>query len=179
MTTTTALETGVWTIDPVHSSIEFWVRHLVVSKVRGLFPTVGGTITVGANGTGSVEAEIDVASINTGNAQRDEHLKSPQFFDAGAYPKASFISTALRPEGERYVLDGQFTLKGVTKPISLDLDFYGVSEGMGGGPVAGFEASVVLSRKDFGIDIDMPMQSGGAVIGDKVSVTINVEAVRQ
>jgi polyisoprenoid-binding protein YceI len=176
---TTGLSAGTWTIDPVHSSIGFSVRHLMVSKVRGTFATFGGAITVADDGTPSVTAEIAVDSVSTNNEQRDAHIKSADFFDVDKHPTATFTSSMVRDNGDRYVLDGDLTLKGVTRPVSLDVEFYGVNPGMGHGEVAGFEASVVLNRKDFGIDIDMPLETGGAVVGDKVTVTIEIEALKQ
>lgn len=178
-TVTSALSVGTWAIDPVHSSVGFSVRHLMVSKVRGVFDTFSGAITVAEDGTPSVHAEIAVDSVNTRNEQRDGHLKSADFFDAEKHPVATFSSTAVRQDGDGYVVDGDFTLKGVTRPISLNLDFNGVNPGMGHGEVAGFEASVVLNRKDFGIDIDMPLETSGAVVGDKVTITLEIEALRQ
>jgi polyisoprenoid-binding protein YceI len=177
--TTTGLSAGTWAIDPVHSSIGFSVRHLMVSKVRGTFGTFTGAITVGDDGVPSVTAEIAVDSVNTNNEQRDAHIKSADFFGVEAHPTATFTSTGVRANGDRYVLDGDLTLKGVTKPVSLDLEYHGVNPGMGHGEVAGFEASVVLNRKDFGIDIDMPLETGGVVVGDKVTVTIEIEALKQ
>jgi polyisoprenoid-binding protein YceI len=176
---TTGLSAGTWTIDPVHSSIGFSVRHLMVSKVRGRFDKFSGAITVAGDGTPSVTAEIAVDSVSTNNEQRDAHVKSADFFDVDKYPTATFASTGVRDNGDRYVLDGDLTLKGVTKPVSLDLEFNGVNPGMGHGEVAGFGASVVLNRKDFGIDINMPLESGGAVVGDKVTLTIEIEALKQ
>ena len=177
--TATDLGTGTWAIDPVHSSISFSVRHLVVSKVRGTFGTFAGAITIAEDDSPAVTAEIDVASVNTGNEQRDAHIKSADFFDVEKYPTATFRSTGVHAKGDDYVLDGEFTLKGVTKPISLTLEFNGTNPGMGHGAVAGFEASVVLNRKDFGIDIDMPLETGCAVVGDKVTITLEIEALRQ
>ncbi|HWT48177.1 MAG TPA: YceI family protein, partial [Mycobacterium sp.] len=124
-------------------------------------------------------AEIAVDSVRTGNEQRDAHIKSADFFDVDKYPAATFTSTGVRNNGDRFVLAGDLTLKGVTKPVGLNLEFYGVNPGMGHGQVAGFEASVVLNRKDFGIDIDMPLETGGALVGDKVTITIEVEALKQ
>jgi len=175
----TQLTAGTWAIDPVHSSIAFSVRHLVVSKVRGTFESFSGAVVVAEDGTPSVSAEIAVDSVHTGNEQRDGHIKSADFFDVEKYPTATFVSTGVRADGGDYVLDGDFTLKGVTKPIELKLAFNGVNPGMGHGEVAGFEASVVLNRKDFGIDIDMPLETGGAVVGDKVTITLEVEALKQ
>jgi polyisoprenoid-binding protein YceI len=178
-TATTQLAAGTWAIDPVHSSISFSVRHLMVSKVRGTFQNFSGAIVVAEDGTPSVTAEIAVDSINTNNEQRDAHVKAADFFDAEKYPTATFRSTTVRANGDNYVLDGEFTLKGVTKQVSLDLEFNGVNPGMGHGEVAGFEATVVLNRKDFGIDIDMPLETGGAVVGDKVTITLEIEALKQ
>ena len=178
-TGTTQLGAGTWAIDPVHSSIGFSVRHLMVSKVRGNFENFSGAIVVGDDGSASVTAEIAVDSINTHNDQRDAHIKSADFFDVDNFPTATFTSTGVRANGDSYVLEGDFTLKGITKPISLDLEFNGVNPGMGHGEVAGFEASVVLNRKDFGIDIDMPLETGGAVVGDKITITLEIEALKQ
>ncbi|OBA77263.1 hypothetical protein A5641_18695 [Mycobacterium sp. 1554424.7] len=178
-TATTQVTSGTWAIDPAHSSINFSVRHLMVSKVRGAFDNLSGAIVVADDGTPSVRAEIAVDSVNTGNGQRDAHLKSPDFFDADKYPVATFTSSSVESNGDSYVLRGDLTLKGVTKPVALDLEFNGVNPGMGHGEVAGFEASVVLHRKDFGIDIDLPLETGGAVVGDKVTVTLEIEAVKQ
>ncbi|MFI2840621.1 YceI family protein [Mycolicibacterium sp. PDY-3] len=181
MTTAAAtdLTAGTWAIDPVHSSVNFSVRHLMVSKVRGTFDSVAGAITVAEDGIPSVTATIDIASINTRNEQRDAHLKAPDFFDADQFPTATFTSTGVRADGDDYVLDGEFTLKGATLPVALNLRFNGVNPGMGHGAVAGFEASVVLNRKDFGIDFDAPLETGGAVVGDKVTVTLEIEALKQ
>jgi polyisoprenoid-binding protein YceI len=178
-TSTAQLSAGTWAIDPVHSSVAFSVRHLLVSKVRGHFDTFSGAVVVGEDGTPSVTAEIAVDSVDTRNEQRDAHLKSAEYFDAETYPTATFTSTGVRQDGDHYVLDGDFTLKGVTRPVSLELDFNGTNPGMGHGEVAGFTASVVLNRKDFGIDIDMPLETGGTVVGDKVTITLEIEALKQ
>ena len=178
-TATSQLSTGTWAIDPVHSSVGFSVRHLVVSKVRGEFETFSGAITIAEDGTPSVQAEVSVESINTRNEQRDGHLKSADFFDAEKYPLATFTSTAVREDGDGYAVDGDFTLKGITRPVTLKLEFNGVNPGMGHGEVAGFEASVVLNRKDFGITLDMPLETGGSVVGDKVTITLEIEALKQ
>ena len=173
------LAPGTWTIDPVHSTVGFSVRHLMVSKVRGTFETFAGAITVAEDGTPSVQATIDVTSIDTGNADRDAHIRSADFFDAEKYPEATFVSTSVDADGEDYVVHGDFTLKGVTKPVDLKLEFNGVNPGMGHGPVAGFEATTVINRKDFGIDIEMPLETGGTVVGDKITITLEIEAGQQ
>jgi polyisoprenoid-binding protein YceI len=180
MTTATAtlpdLTAGTWAIDTVHSAVGFSVRHLMVSKVRGTFNDFTGAITVAEDGTAAVTAEIQVASIDTKNTDRDAHIKSADFFDAEQYPTATFTSTAVRAKGDDYVVEGEFTLHGVTRPVELALEFNGVNPGMGNGPVAGFEATTVLNRKDFGITIDMPLEGGGAVVGDKITITLEIEA---
>ena len=152
----------------------------MVSKVRGKFDAFSGAIVVGEDGTASVRAEIAVDSVNTGNDQRDAHVNSADFFDVEKYPVATFTSRAVEPNGNNYVLHGELSLKGVTRPVALDLEFYGANPGMGHGEVSQLEeASVVLNRKDFGIDIDLPLETGGAVVGDKVTITLEVEAVKQ
>jgi polyisoprenoid-binding protein YceI len=176
---TTQLSAGTWAIDLVHSSINFTVRHLMVGKIHGRFDQFSGAITIAEDGTPSVSAEIDVNSIDTGNEQREAHIKAPDFFDVEHFPTATFVSTAVRPDGENYLLDGDFTLKGVTKPVSMKLAFNGVSPGMGRGEVAGFDASVVLSRKDFGVGPELPLEGGGTVVGDKVTITLAIEALKQ
>lgn len=170
------LPAGTWTIDPVHSTVGFSVRHMMVSKVRGKFETFTGAITVAEDGTPSVQATIEVNSINTGNNDRDNHVRSADFFDAAQYPEATFVSTGVDADGDDYVVHGDFTLKGVTKPVDLKLEFNGVNPGMGQGPVAGFEASTVINRKDFGVDLEMPLETGGTVVGDKITITLEIEA---
>jgi polyisoprenoid-binding protein YceI len=151
----------------------------MVSKVRGAFDTFSGTVVVDEDGAPSVTAEIAVDSLNTRNEQRDAHVRSADYFDAEKYPTATFVSTGVRSNGDTFLLDGDFTLKGVARPVTLELEFNGVSPGMGHGEVAGFEASVVLNRKDFGIDLDMPLETGGTVVGDKITITLEIEALKQ
>ncbi|TFI41628.1 polyisoprenoid-binding protein [Rhodococcus sp. 1R11] len=179
MTTAIALPeltAGTWAIDPTHSTVGFTVRHLVVSKVRGRFQNFSGTVTVAADGTPSVDAVIDVTSITTDNEQRDGHLKTADFFEVEKFPTATFKSTSVKADGGDFVVTGDFTLHGVTKSIDLKLEFNGVNAGMGNGPVAGFEASTTINRKDFGISIDMPLEGGGAVVGDKIALNLDIEA---
>ena len=173
------LSARTWAIDPIHSSINFSVRHLMVGKIHGRFDQFSGAITVAEDGTPSVVAEVDVDSIDTGNEQREAHIKAADFFDVAQFPTATFLSTAVRADGDDYVLEGDFTLKGVTKPVTMTLVFNGLNPGMGRGEVAGFEASVVLSRKDFGVGPELPLDGGGAVVGDKITVTLAIEALKQ
>ncbi|MBF6339982.1 YceI family protein [Nocardia abscessus] len=173
--TTNALTAGTWAIDPAHSTLGFSVRHLMVSKVRGRFTDFSGKLVIGEDGSASAEAEIRVESVTTDNEQRDAHLRTADFFQAEQFPVATFKSTGFRVNGEDFVVDGEFTIRGVTKPVSLEVEFLGVNLGMGHGPVAGFEAKTVINRRDFGITIDMPLPDGGAVIGDKITLTLEVE----
>jgi polyisoprenoid-binding protein YceI/predicted dinucleotide-binding enzyme len=172
------LKPGTWAIDPAHSSITFSVRHLMVSKVRGRFSEFSGLITVPDNGIPSVSANVAVGSVDTGNKERDRHVRAADFFDVENFPTATFTSTGLREDSDKYALDGEFSLRGITKPITLTLEFFGVSPGMGKGEVAGFEAKVALSRKDFGVLIDTPIIGGSAVLGDTVDITIDVEGLK-
>ncbi|WP_127784419.1 YceI family protein [Rhodococcus sp. X156] len=179
MTSTLALpdlSVGTWTIDPTHSSVSFSVRHLMVSKVRGSFHTFSGTIEVPAEGTPTVSAEIAVDSFDTGNAQRDGHVRSADFMEVDKYPTITFRSTGVQGSGSEFTLVGDLTIHGVTKSVELAVEFNGVSPGMGNGPVAGFEASTEISRSAFGIDMEMPLEGGGVVLGDKVKITIEIEA---
>ncbi|UGT58229.1 YceI family protein [Nocardia asteroides] len=176
---TNGLTAGTWAIDPSHSTVGFSVRHLMVSKVRGRFTDFDGALVIGEDGTASATAEIRVDSLTTDNAQRDGHLRTADFFHAEQFPVMTFKSTAFRGEGNDFVVDGEFTVRGNTKPVTLEVEFLGVNAGMGNGPVAGFEAKTVVSRRDFGLDIDMPLPDGGAVIGDKITLTLEIEAVLQ
>lgn len=169
-TTNPVLAAGTWTIDPVHSDITFSVRHLGVSKVRGSFTDFSGEITVAEDGTPSVSATIDVASVDTRNDQRDTHLRSADFFDTDNHPKATYRSTAVRPEGDDYLVEGELKLHGVTRPVALSLSLEGVGAGVQGGSVAGFEASAEINRSDFGIT------GGAGLVGEKVTLTFNIEA---
>src|SRR5271156_5433938 len=170
------MEPGIWTIDPLHSSITFAIRHLMVGKVRGRFSEFSGSITLPDTGIPSLSTTIDVGSVDTGNPDRDHHVRAADFFDVENFPTATFTSTGMREDNDKYALDGEFCLRGVTKPITLRLDFFGVSPGMGKGEVAGFEATVALSRKDFGVLTDTPIIGGGTLLGDTVDITIEVEA---
>ena len=178
-TAATGLTAGTWAIDPSHSTVGFSVRHLMVSKVRGRFTDFDGKLVINEDGTASAEAEIRVSSVTTDNEQRDAHLRTADFFHAEQFPTATFKSTGFRVNGENFVVDGDFTFHGVTKPVSLDVEYLGTNEGMGNGPVAGFEASTVVNRRDFGLTIDMPLANGGAVVGDKINLNLEIEVALQ
>jgi polyisoprenoid-binding protein YceI len=170
--------TGTWTIDPVHSDVSFSVRHMMVSKVKGRFGSFSGTIVTAENPyASSVTAEIDLTSIDTNNAQRDEHVRSADFFEVEKYPTMTFTSTSLEAAGEDFVLHGDLSLKGHTKNLPLKLELNGVGPDAYGGTRIGFSATTEISRKEFGVDIDMPMDGGGVVVGDKIAISLEIEAV--
>jgi len=173
MTDNTEIVAGTWTIDPSHSEVGFTVRHLM-SKVRGQFTTFEGTLTTGAAlGETGAQATIDLNSINTRDEQRDGHLRSADFFDVENHGHMTFKSTSFN--GEKAT--GDLTIKGVTKPVELEVEFLGVDKDPWGGTRVGFEASGEISRKDFGVDFNIPLDGGKVLIGDKVNITLAVEAV--
>lgn len=167
---------GTWTIDPVHSEVTFVTRHLGVSKVRGQFTNFEGQIVTGENdiALSSVTATIQADSIHTKNEQRDEHVKGEEFLDVANYPTLSFRSTGVRAAGEDYVVDGELTIHGVTKPVSLQAELGGFGDGMTeGSKVIGVEASTEINRSDFGVATQFPT----AVVADKVKIILDIEAV--
>lgn len=171
---------GTWALDPSHSEVSFTVRHLMVSKVRGTFTGFSGTITVGQDLTASsVTASVDLATINTRDDRRDAHLRSADFFETDKHPTMTYKSTAVRAEGDGFVVDGDLTLHGVTRSVPLTLEFNGVGRDPWGGTRAGFSAEGEINRRDFGIDITMPLDGGGVVVGDKVTVHLEIEAILQ
>ena len=169
---------GTWTIDATHSDVSFSVRHMMVSKVKGRFGSFSGSIVTAPNPADStVTAEIDLSSIDTNNAQRDGHVRSADFFEVEKYPSMTFTSTSLEGAGEDYLVRGDLTLKGITKNIALKVELNGIGPDAYGGTRAGFTVTTEISRKEFGVDIDMPMDGGGVVIGDKITITLEIEAV--
>jgi polyisoprenoid-binding protein YceI len=169
---------GTWTIDPSHSSVEFVVRHLMVAKVRGRFSDFSGTIHVGDTPeTSSVEVSISPASISTGDPQRDGHLQSADFFEVEQFPTAGFRSTAVRPVRGGYAVDGELTVRDVTRPVTLDLEYQGSITDPFGNDKAVFSASTEIDREDFGITWNQALESGGVLVGKKAKIEIEVEAV--
>jgi polyisoprenoid-binding protein YceI len=174
------LVAGTWAIDLAHSDVSFSVRHMMVSKVRGHFTRFEGDILVGEDQlASSVAAKIDVSSIDTRDEGRDNHLRSADFFDLEKYPTITYQSTGVRQDGDGFVVHGDLTLHGVTRPVDLQLEVNGVSPDPYGGTRAGFSATTEISRKDFGIDLQMPLDGGGVVVGDKIQISLEVEAVLQ
>jgi polyisoprenoid-binding protein YceI len=179
--TTTAIPgylAGTWDIDPVHSDVSFTVRHMMVSKVRGRFTTFSGEIVTGEEVTdSSVTASIDAASVDTGNAMRDNDLRSAHFFDVENHPEWTFRSTGVRADGDGLVVDGDLTIKGVTRAVPLAVEMNGVGPDGGGGTRAGFSATTTIDRNDFGVNVTLPLDGGGVVVSDNVQISLEIEAV--
>ena len=178
MTTTTNSD---WNIDPVHSGINFSVRHMVVSKVRGHFTKYSGTLTIDdADLTRSVvEATIDAASIDTGTAQRDTHLRSPDFLDVERFPEIRFRGTRIdKVADDRYHLVGDLTIRDVTREVSLEVEYGGQAKDPWGNARIGFVAKATLDRKDFGLLWNQVLEAGGVLVGDRVDIELEVQAVR-
>lgn len=168
---------GTWAIDPTHSEVGFQVRHLGISKVKGKFETFQGTITTtDAPGETTVDATVEVASVNTNQAQRDEHLRTSDFFLAEEHPTFSFRGTGVRAEGDDLVVTGDLTLRGVTKPVDFTVDFGGVTVDGYGNKKLGLEAEATINRHDFGVAWNAPTEAGGLTLGDKVKIQLDVQA---
>ena len=178
-TTLAGLTTGTWTIDSSHTEVGFVVRHMMVSKVKGRFSKVEGTITVAENVLeSSVQATVPAASIDTRDENRDNHLRSADFFDAETYPELTFVSTGIRADGDDFLLDGDLTIKGVTRPVTFELEYNGAAANplANGAPAAGFSAETEISRKDFGLEWNVALETGGVLVGDKVKLVLEIEA---
>ena len=171
---------GTWKADPVHSEVAFSVRHLMISKTRGRFTGYDVTIVTTEDLLGSsVTATIDLASIDTGHAMRDNHLRTADYLEVEKYPTMSYRSTGIRRSDDGWVIDGELTLHGVTRQVPLAVEVNGFGSDQWGGQRAGFSATAAISRRDFGIDISVPLEAGGVVVADKVSISLEIQAVLQ
>jgi len=171
---------GTYKLDPGHSDVAFTVRHMMVSKVRGHFTKVEADIVLAPNPLdSSATATIDPNSIDTNNPTRDDDLRSANFFEVDKYPTISYRSTGLRHTADGFDLDGELTIHGVTRPVTLALDVHGFTKDVYGGFRAGFSATGEIDRKKFDITTNIPMDGGGVVIGDTIQLFIEVEAILQ
>jgi polyisoprenoid-binding protein YceI len=173
---------STWAIDPAHSTVEFAVKHLMVSTVKGRFRDFSGTLQIdeAAPERSVVEAEIDVASVDTGVEMRDNDLRSENFFAADRYPKMHFRSRSIElVTGGRWKMEGDLTIRDTTRPVSLEVEFEGRGADPWGGERAGFSASSSISRKDFGVNWNALIETGGVAVGDTVRINLNIEVVRQ
>jgi polyisoprenoid-binding protein YceI len=173
---------GTWAIDPVHSEVGFSARHFGVSKVKGRFDKFEGSFVTGEDPlASSVTATIDVTSINTNQEQRDAHIRSADFFDAEKHPTLAFVSTGIKDEGGEYLLEGDLTIRGTTKPVVLKLELNGFGPDPYGGTRAGFTATTEINRHDFGVSFNGPIPGvpGGVIVSDKIGITLEIEGVLQ
>ncbi|GAA1751699.1 YceI family protein [Nostocoides vanveenii] len=170
------LPTGTWAVDASHTEVGFVARHLMVTKVRGSFPEVSGTVTVAEDVTAStVDVTVGMASVDTRSADRDAHLRSADFFDVENYPTMRFVSTSF--DGEE--LSGELTIKDVTKPVTFEVDFNGVQADPWGNTKAGFEAETEINRKDWGLAWNAAIEGGGVLVSEKIKIVLDVQLLKQ
>ena len=173
------LPSGPWSIDAAHSNVEFTVRHLGISKVRGRFNDFDASVELGRTPQDTkVSAVVDLSSVDTNNPDRDAHLRSTDFFDLETHPRMTFESSAVRPSGDGWVLAGDLTINGTTEPIAFDVEFHGAETyPMDAKVHAGFSATGSLSRKAYGVDFEIPLGADKVAIGDKVSIELEIQLV--
>jgi polyisoprenoid-binding protein YceI len=170
---------GSYAIDPSHTNVTFWVRHLGLSKVRGRFASFEGDVVVAEDPTASsVSVAIDAASIDTRDATRDDHLRSGDFFDVDRHPTLRYRSTGVRQEGDQWHVDGELTIRDVTRRVPLRVTFEGVGTDPWGGQRAAFTAEAEINREEFGLTWNQALETGGVLVGRTIKVEIEVEAVR-
>lgn len=174
------MQNSTWAIDPSHSEIQFKVKHLVITTVTGNFKEFKGSVEANDDFDGaSINFEASVESINTNNEQRDEHLKSADFFDAEQFPSLSFQSTVFTKNDETYNLMGNLTLKGITLPINLAVEYNGIATDPWGNIKAGFELTGKLNRKDYGLSWNTITEAGGALVSEEIKLIANIQLVKQ
>ena len=172
---------GKWAVDATHSRIGFVARHLMVTKVRGSFRDYTAEIVVADDPLEStVKVDVEMDSIDTGNADRDGHLRTNDFFDVPEYPTMSLVSTGFTPVDEsEFKLHADLTVRGVTRPVTFDVEFEGVAKDPWGGTRAGFSATTTINRKDWGIEWNAPLETGGVLVSDKVAIELDIELVKE
>ena len=172
---------GTYVLDESHTHVGFVARHLVVAKTRGRFASFRGTVSIGDDPfTSSVDVEIDAASVDTRDERRDEHLRSPDFFDTAGHPTLRYHSTGVRAAAHgRFVLDGELTVRDVTRPVALTVEFDGAVTDPWGGTRAAFSAKAEVNREDFGLTWNQALEGGGVLVGKTVTIEIEAEAILQ
>lgn len=173
--------TGTWTIDPTHTRLGFTARHAMVTKVRGAFTEFEGTLTLdGANVDAStINLTAQMASIDTGNADRDGHVKGEDFFDVEKFPTMTFASTGVKQtDDDEFILVGDLTIKGVSRPVEIEVELDGIVTDPWGNTRAGFEGEAEISRKDFGLTWNVPLDGGGVLVSDKIKIQLDVSATK-
>lgn len=178
--TITKPEAGTWTLDPTHTRIGFVARHLIAAKVRGQFESFAGTVEVAEDLTQSkIEVSIDTESVNTGTTDRDNHLRSGDFFDVENFPTMKFTSTKIEELGEgKYEITGDLTIKDVTKPVTLDTTYLGIINDPWGNAKAMLEASAKINREDWGLTWNAPLEAGGVLVSKEVTIELEVQAAK-
>jgi polyisoprenoid-binding protein YceI len=173
--------TRTYAIDPAHTTTAFVVRHMMIAKVRGHFNAVTGSIVLGPAGNvpASIEATVDVASIDTREPQRDGHLKSADFLDAEKFPQLTFRSTRIEGSGDAFRVYGDLTIHGTTREVAFETTFEGAGTDPWGNARVGYEATAKISRKDFGLNWNQALETGGVLVGDEVRIELSVEATAQ
>lgn len=181
MTSVQTQQNQTYTLDPTHSTVEFVVRHMMISKVRGRFAGFTGRIDVapGSDLPAAVSATIDAASVDTREEQRDAHLRSGDFFDAQAFPSLTFESTRIEGSPQDFKIYGKLSIHGVTKDVVLDAEFEGSGNDPWGGQRVAYSARTTINRKDFGLNWNAALEAGGVLVSDEVKIELNVQAVLQ
>ena len=171
-----------WLIDDTHTHLGFSVKHMMVATVRGRFTKYRGTVSIDPKdfARSTFEGEVDVASIDTGNTQRDDHLRTSDFFDAPNHPTIRFKSQRIEPKGDgEFVVHGDITIRGVTQPIAFEVEYHGVSKNPWGKTVTGLSARGTINRKDFGVNYNAVLEAGGVAVSEKVKIEIEAELIAQ
>lgn len=173
-------KTGTWTLDPAHSEVGFSVRHMMISKVRGAFGLKSATLVAPENPLeAKVTASVDVTSLDTKDEGRDNHLRSDDFFDVENHPTMEFVSTGVRLDGDDFLVDGDLTIRGVTKPVTFEFDFGGFGADPWGNYKAGATAKTVINREDFGLTWNAALETGGVLVGKDVTITLDLQGALQ
>jgi polyisoprenoid-binding protein YceI len=174
------LTPGVWTLDKSHSEVGFSVRHAGISKVRGRFTDASAEAHVGESlATSSLHATVKPARFDSGDANRDAHVRGADFFDVENFPEMTFRATGVEGDGEDYTVTGDLTIRGITKPVELEVEFTGVAVDPFGATRAGFSAEAEISRKDFGLTWNAALEAGGLLVSDKVKINVEAALVKQ
>ncbi|ALX66789.1 YceI family protein [Microbacterium sp. XT11] len=171
---------GTWVLDPAHSEVTFSVRHMMISKVRGTFGVKSATLIAPENPLDAqVTATVDVTSVDTNDENRDAHLRSADFFDVENFPTMQFVSTGARVEGGDFYVDGDLTIRGITKPVSFEFDFGGFGQDPYGNYKAGASATAVINREDFGLTWNAALETGGVLVGKDVTINLDLQGALQ
>lgn len=177
--TVTSVPTGTWNVDPSHSEVGFQVKHMGIATVKGKFKEFAGSLTIAEDGTATATGTVQVASVDTNEAQRDEHLRSPDFFDAATYAQITFTSTAITPvDDETFKIVGDVTIHGITKPITLEAVFEGSDQDPWGNTRVGLTVTGQINRGEFEMKFNQALGSGNMLVSDKVKLALDISAVK-